>query len=70
MPTKEQLITSARKLSKQNKLMKKALNHIANPSYYDSPPYAEYDEDHAKDRVLKQIAVQAQSILDELPKIK
>lgn len=70
MPTTEQLKASARKLSKQNKLMKKALKSIANPLYYDSPPYAEYDEDHAKDCVLKQTATYAQSVLNKLSKIR
>ena len=70
MPTTEQLRISARKLSKQNKLMKKALKSIANPSYYDSPPYAEYDEDHAKDYALRQTACYAQTILNKLSKIK
>ena len=50
--------------------MKKALKNLANPTYYDSPPYAEYDEDYAKDRVLRQTANYAQTILDKLPKLK
>ena len=61
---------SARKLSLQNKLMKKALNDIAKPFYSDSPQYAEYDWDHAKDEGLREQAKIAQGALDKLAELK